>query len=105
MGQNLVDILLLYSLIRDHINTPFTMSKNDLDPHLDRDPEELPVYTRHSLFNTTKRITLLFIVRSSLYCNPPSIWIKIIQIAIPDWVFTRENISLSRSRSKQLSYM
>ena len=36
----------------------------------------------HSFFNTTKRITLLFIVQSSLHSNPPNIWIKIIQIVI-----------------------
>ena len=50
-------------------NTPFTGSKNyldcdldsNLDCNLDRDPE---VFTGHSLFNTTKRITLLFIVQT-----------------------------------------
>ena len=39
-------------------------------------------YTRQSLFNTTKRIKLLFIVQSLLNRNPSNIWIKIIQIAI-----------------------
>ena len=50
------------------------------DCDLDCDPEYVPIYTRHSLFNTTKQITLLFIVQSLLYCNPPNILIKIIQI-------------------------
>ena len=36
----------------------------------------------HSLFHTTKRITLLLIVQSLLHRNPPYIWIKIIQITI-----------------------
>ena len=42
--------------------TPFTQSKN----YLNRDPdsilEDVPIYTGHSLFNTTNCITLLFIV-------------------------------------------
>ena len=50
--------------------TPFTRTKiiqiRDLDSYLDcylnRDPEVVPVYTGHSMFITTKRITLLFIV-------------------------------------------
>ena len=41
-------------------NTPFTRSKNYLDRYLDcnldRDPEVVPVYTGHSLFNTTNII-------------------------------------------------
>ena len=49
----------------------FTLSKNyldhdldsNLDCNLDWDPDDVPVYTGHSLFNTTKRITLLFIVQ------------------------------------------
>ena len=52
--------------------TPFTGSKNYLDHYLDRNldtdlghnPEDVPIYTGHSLFNTTKCITLLFIVQS-----------------------------------------
>ena len=36
----------------------------------------------HPLFDITKHITLLFIVQSLLHCNPPILWIKIIQIAI-----------------------
>ena len=39
-------------------------------------------YMRHSLFNTTKRIALWFIVQSLLHRNPLNIWVKIIQIAI-----------------------
>ena len=38
-------------------------------------PEDVPIYTGYSLFHTTKRITLLFIVQSLLNCNPPNIWI------------------------------
>ena len=57
-----------------HSNNPFTPSKN----YLDHDPEDVPIYTGHSLFNTTKHITLLFIVHSLLLCNPPNIWIKMI---------------------------
>ena len=52
----------------------------DLDRNLDCNPEDILIYTGHSLFNTTKHITLLFIVQSLLHCNPPNIWIKIIQI-------------------------
>ena len=66
--------------------TPFTQSKNYLDRNLkydlDYDREDVCVYTGHSSFNTTKRITLLVIVQLLLHCNPPNIWIKIIQIAI-----------------------
>ena len=54
------------------INTPFTWCKNDpdrdldsdLDCDVDRHPEDVYVYSGHSLFNTTKCITLLFIVQS-----------------------------------------
>ena len=44
--------------------------------------EDVPVYTGHSLFNTTMRITLLFIVQSLFHRNPPNIWIKITKIMI-----------------------
>ena len=54
----------------------------DMYRDLDCNLENVPVYTGHSLFNTTKHITLLFNVQSILYCNPPNIWIKFIQIAI-----------------------
>ena len=65
--------------------TPFTQSKNyldrdldsNLDCNLDRDPEVVPVYTGHSLFNTTKRITLLFIVQTLLHRNLDNIRIKV----------------------------
>ena len=61
-----------YIFTRPETYTPFTRSKNLLDRDLDcnqdcdldRDPEDVPVYTEHSLINTTKRITLLFIVQS-----------------------------------------
>ena len=56
-------------------NTPFTRSKHYLDRDLDRNLEDGPVYTGHALFNTTKRITLLFIVQLFLHHNPPNIWI------------------------------
>ena len=65
-------------------NTPFTCSKNYMDCNLDCNPEVVPVNhnTGHTLFNTTKRITLLIIVQSLLHPNPANIWIKIIQIEI-----------------------
>ena len=67
-------------------NTPFTQSKNyldrdldsNLDYNLDRDPEVVPVYQGHLLFNTTKRITLLFIVQTLLDRNLNNIGIKVI---------------------------
>ena len=46
--------------------------------YLDRDPEDVPAYTGHSLLNTTKCITLFFIVQSLLHRDPPNIWIRII---------------------------
>ena len=49
-----------------------------LDCYLDRDPEVVPVYTGHSSFNTTKRITLFFIVQTMLHRNPDNIGIKVI---------------------------
>ena len=61
---------------------PFTRSKNylgsDLDFDLDRDPDDVPVYTGHSFCNTTKCTTLLFIVQSLLHRYLPNIWIKVI---------------------------
>ena len=55
------------------------MEQNDLDRNLDfdlySDLEDVPVYTGHSLFNTTKRITLLFIVYSLLQRNPAKVHI------------------------------
>ena len=63
-------------------NTLFTRSQNYLDYNLDHDPEDVPVYMGQSFFNTTKRITLLFIVPSLLNPNPSTIWIEIIQIMI-----------------------
>ena len=55
-------------------NTPLKQSKNCLD----RDPGDEPGYTGHALFNTTNRITSLFIVQSLFRRNPPNIWIKFI---------------------------
>ena len=64
--------------------TLFTQIKNYLDRSLDcdqyLDPEVIPVYAGHSLFNTTKHITLLLIVQSLLHRNPPNSSIKIITI-------------------------
>ena len=50
----------------------------DLDSNLNRDAEVVPVYTGHSLSNTTKRITLLFIVQTLLHRNPDNIGINVI---------------------------
>ena len=62
--------------------TTLTWSENyrdcDLDCNLECDPDDVPVYTGHSLFKTTKLITLFFIVQSLLHCNPPYIRIEII---------------------------
>ena len=56
------------------IMTPFsTWSTNYMKGNLDCDAKDVPVFTGHSLFNTTKRITLLFIVQHSLHRNPPNI--------------------------------
>ena len=42
--------------------------------YLDRDPKMIvPVYTGHSLFNTTKRITLSFIIQILLHHNLPKL--------------------------------
>ena len=70
----------------DVSNSPFTRSTNyldrdldsNLDCNLDRDPEVVPVYTGHSVFKTTKRITLLFIVQTLLHRNLDNIGIKVI---------------------------
>ena len=50
----------------------------NLDCNLGRDPEVVPVYMGHALFNTTKRISLLFIVQSLLHRNQHNILIKAI---------------------------
>ena len=50
----------LHKTIDEVTNTLFTGSKNYLDGY----QEVVPIYTGHLLFNTTKRITLLFIVQS-----------------------------------------
>ena len=72
--------------IRSASNTPFTRSKNYLDSNLDHkldcNPDDISLYMGRSLFNTTKCITLLFIVHSLLQRNPPNIWIRVIQIVI-----------------------
>ena len=50
-----------------HSYAPFTRSKNDLDRIPDHDQEGVLVYTGHSLFKTTKRITTLFICYISIH--------------------------------------
>ena len=62
----------LCHLFTCYFNTPFTWSN----------PDDVSVYMGHSFFNTTKSITMLFIVQSLLHHNQPNIWIKIIQIMI-----------------------
>ena len=77
-------IILIYHIFLT--NTIFTRSKNyvdrdldsNLDCNLDRNPQDVPVYMGNSLFNTTKRITLLFIVQSLLHRSLPNIWITIV---------------------------
>ena len=48
----------------------------NLDCYLDRNQEDAPIYTGHSLFNITKSVTLLFIVQSLLHVhpNPPTVF-------------------------------
>ena len=63
--------------IVDPVNTEQNYLDHDLDRNLDYDldcnPEDVPSDNGYSLFNTTKRITLLFIVQSWLHFNPPNI--------------------------------
>ena len=81
---------MIQSFLRIVNVTPFIRSKNyldhdldhNLDCNLDCDPEDVPIYTGHSLINTTEPITLLIIVQSFFCLNPPNIWIKIIQNTI-----------------------
>ena len=91
-----------YSIDRQESITWLTRSKNDLDRNLDYNLDSISIAfqkmylfnTGHSLYNTTKCITsLLFIIQSLLYHNPPNIWIKIRRD--PDRVYTQdENISI-----------
>ena len=53
-------------------NTPFTRRKNYRDRDLDRNPEDVPVYTGHSLFDTTKAN------HNIVHCSVIDIWIKTI---------------------------
>ena len=65
-----INVIMQLSRYQLQSYTLFTRSKNYLDRYLDRnldtnldcDPEDAPIYTGDSLFNTTKCITLLFIV-------------------------------------------
>ena len=56
----------------------------NFDRYLDRNPEDAPVYTGHSLLNVTKIITL-FIVQSLLHRSPPNIIQITIQIKYLHW--------------------
>ena len=47
---------------------------------MDCNSEFVPIYMRHSLFNTTKCITLLFIVQSLLHNT--ALWLTIINAAL-----------------------
>ena len=80
LGDYLCESHYIYIIILKMIcyKAPFTRSKNYLDRYLDRnldsdvdrDNEDVPVYTGHSLFNTTKPITLLSIVTlQSIYLD------------------------------------
>ena len=96
----------------------FSQSKNYLDCNLghnqdcnlDCDPEDVPVYMGDSLFNT-KRIVLLFIVRSLLHYNPPYIWIQMgIHIECLHWTKfldpegNPDNFSLCKQCTGGISY-
>ena len=61
-----------------HLYTPLIHSQKYLYRNPDCNPEDVPIYMGHSLFNTTKCITLLFIIQSFLHCNSPNNWIEII---------------------------
>ena len=64
--------------IRCQNDYPIYMEQNYLDHDLDCDlssnPENVPIYTGYSLFNTMY-IILLLIVQSLLHSNLPNIWI------------------------------
>ena len=83
-------------------NTPFTRIKiiqirdldSYLDCYLDRDPEVVPVYTGHSLFNATKRITLFFIVQTMLNRNLDNIRINYLDSRSRCSVYTGQNLSI-----------
>ena len=74
-----IELMLHFDVLYPIKTEQYHLDRN-LDCNLDSDPEDVPVYTGHSLFNTTKRITLLFIAQSVLHHNPPNSLIKIIQI-------------------------
>ena len=82
--------------------TPFTRTKiiqiRDLDSYLecylDRAPEVVPVHTGHSLFITTKRITLFFIVQRMLNHNLDNIRINYLDSRSRCSVYTGQNLDL-----------
>ena len=69
------DTIIPFTRSKDYLDRDF---ESNLDYNLDCDPEVVRVYTGHSLFNTTKCITLLFIVQTLLHCNLDNIMIKVI---------------------------
>ena len=85
-------------------NTSFTRTKiiqirdldSYLDCYLDRDPEVVTVYTGHSLFNTTKRITLFSIVQRMLNRNLDNIRINYLDSRSRCNVYTGQNFPRSR---------
>ena len=67
--------------MKDDLIYLFTQRKNyldhDPDCNLDADLDHNPEMYSFTRFNTTKHITLLFIVQSLLHRNPPNILIKL----------------------------
>ena len=82
--------------------TPFTRTKiiqiqdldSYLDCYLDRDPEVVPVYTGHSFFITTKRITLFFILQTMLNRSLDNIRINYYDSRSRCSVYTGQNLSI-----------
>ena len=62
---------------------------SNLDFDLVRDQKDVSFYTGHSLFNTTKCITLLYIVQSLLHHNPP--YISGMKLSRSRCVYTEQN--------------
>ena len=65
-----------------------------LDCYLDHDPEVVPIYTGHSLFNTTKCITLFFIVQTMLNRNLDNTRINYLDSRSRCSVYTGQNLSI-----------
>ena len=68
----------------------------NLDRYLDRNPEDAPVYMGHSLFNTTKRVILLF-SHSYIVIH----LISGLKLSTSRFRLSVYKISQSRSRSRQ----